>query len=134
MPYFRLFYHFVWTTKQRLPLINDKNREPIYAAIRTKTTQLNGTIHALNGMADHVHLVVSLPPTIAPSSFVGQIKGISSHLASHLNADDDPFAWQDEYGVLSVSESHLPSVVSYVDMQQQHHASQKLNAKLEPNW
>jgi hypothetical protein len=48
MPYHRLFYQFVWTTKHRLPLIGPANQESIYAAIRAKAEELNGIVHALN--------------------------------------------------------------------------------------
>jgi putative transposase len=131
MPLYRLFYHFVWTTKQRIPLITVANQAVIFAAIRAKTEELNGIVYALNGMPDHVHLVVSLPPVIALADFMRLIKGSSSHLASHLPDVQDPFAWQAEYGVLSISESHLPTIVHYVERQPQHHADQTLDQRLE---
>jgi len=129
MPYSRLFYHFIWATKNRLPLITDENQPSIYAAIRAKATDLGGISHALNGLSDHVHLVVTVPPKISLAEFIGQVKGNSSHLAGRLN--NEPFAWQAEYGVLSVSESHLSVVVKYVVEQQQRHAQNKLNEQLE---
>ena len=129
MPYSRLFYHVVWATAQRLPLITEANREPIYAAIRAKGTALGGITHALNGPADHVHLVVTVPPKIALAEFIGQVKGSSSHLAGRL--DGQAFAWQAEYGVLSISEAGLPRVVQYVLEQQQRHAGNRLDARLE---
>jgi putative transposase len=131
MPYYRLFYHFVWTTKRRLLLINDINRGPIYAAISAKATGLNGIVHALNGMEDHMHLVVTVPPTTALGAFIGRIKGSSSYVASHLPDGDGAFSWQAEYGVLSVSESHLPMIIDYVNRQQEHHAAHTLNRTLE---
>lgn len=131
MPYCRLFYHFVWTTKARLPLITDDNREQLYAAIVAKVETLDGIVHALNGMAEHVHLVATVPPNVPLATFIGQIKGSSSHLASRLRPDLAAFAWQAEYGVVSVSESHLPAVVRYVSLQKQHHASSTLNKTLE---
>lgn len=130
MPYYRLFYHFVWTTKHRLPLITDHNREALYRAIMAKTKQLDGIPHALNGMEDHVHLVVTLPPTLALAEFIGQIKGSSSFVASR-QANGEAFGWQTEYGVLSVSESHLPYVIEYVKNQQTHHSQNSLDTKLE---
>ena len=129
MSYSSLYYHFIWGTKHRLPLITDVNREPVYAAIRATVTAMGSTTHALNGLSDHVHLVASVPPTIALADFIGQVKGSSSHLAAHLTAD--PFAWQSEYGVLTISESHLPTVVNYVVAQQQRHAANRLNQRLE---
>jgi putative transposase len=131
MPYSRLFYHFVWATKERLPFINTNNREPIYASIHEKVRQLKGTVHALNGTADHVHLVVTVPPNQPLALFIGQIKGNSSHLASRLGPTDGIFAWQSEDGVVSVSEIHLSIVVRYVQRQEHHHAEKTLNTTLE---
>jgi putative transposase len=131
MPYCRLFYHFVWATKERLSLITDTNREPIFAAIAAKVDELKGMVYALNGMPDHVHLVTTIPPHLPLATFIGQIKGSSSHLASRLGGDSTVFAWQAEYGVVSVSESHLPIVVRYVNFQQQHHSAHTLNRALE---
>ena len=64
MSYARLFYHIIWATKRREPLINDENRQAIYPCIVDKVVTLNGFVHALNGMPDHVHLVVTIPATI----------------------------------------------------------------------
>ncbi len=133
MPYFRLFYHFVWATHERLPLITAANREPIHKCIAAKAQELGGIVHALNSLPDHVHLVVTVPPKVALATFIGQVKGSSSHLASRLKerAHPEPFAWQAEYGVLSISERHLPVVVRYVQNQQKHHAERTLNTRLE---
>lgn len=131
MPYYRLFYHFIWATKNRLPLITDANREPILRAIAAKTKTLNGIVHALNGMEDHVHLVVTLPPTQPLDRFIAQIKGSASYVASRVEGATTEFHWQREYGVLTVSESHLPSVIEYVRLQQEHHAANTLKPKLE---
>ena len=133
MPRTRLFYHFVWGTKERLPLITDVNRQTIYGAISAKAKEMDGIVHALNGMSEHVHLVATVPPKLSLADFVGQVKGNSSHLATHLHTpfSDKTFAWQSEYGVTTVSESHLPVVVGYVVNQQKHHAENSLNDKLE---
>src|SRR5690349_10093569 len=111
MPYSRLFYHIVWTTKQRLPLITESNEAAIYGAIRKKVDDLKGMVHAADGMQDHVHLVVTLMPDVALSHIIGQLKGTSSYVANRLAGDTQLFAWQHEYGVLSISESHVPTIV-----------------------
>jgi putative transposase len=82
-------------------------------------------------MAAHIHIVATVPTSITLASFVGQVKGSSSHLAARLEDTGEEFAWQAEYGVISVSESHLPLVVYYVQNQQQHHADNHLNRTLE---
>ncbi|MCC7207324.1 MAG: IS200/IS605 family transposase [Anaerolineae bacterium] len=132
MTYFRLHYHFVWTTKDRLPLITEFNEEPIYKAIQAKTSELHGFVHAVNGTADHIHVVVTLPPSVRLCDYAGQVKGVSSHLASRLADCYEPFGWQREYGVLTLSESHLPTLIRYVEQQKQHHAMKTLDTRLEP--
>ena len=133
MPYARLFYHIVWTTKYRQPLINDANREAILKAIAAKIIALNGICHAVNAVSDHVHLVATIPAAIPLGTCIGQVKGNSSHLASRLpgNAANEPFKWQSGYAVLTVSESHLERVVQYVINQQRHHQEGSLHDRLE---
>jgi putative transposase len=70
MPYYRLYYHVIWTTKGRESSITQSNRSLIYNAISSKVDGLGGIVHALNGMEDHVHLVVTIPPKIAIGSFI----------------------------------------------------------------
>jgi putative transposase len=129
MSYSRLFYHFIWTTKQRLPLIDESNRSIIYEAIKKKVETVGGMVHTLNGMEDDIHLVASVPPTLALSKFIGEVKGVSSFVAA--KATSEPFGWQSEYGVLTVSESHLATVINYVKMQKEHHRANTLDARLE---
>ena len=76
MPYSRLYYHFVWTTKERRPFITEANRGPILKAIAAKVIQLNGICHAVNAVYDHVHLVATVPPSMALGIFIGQVKEI----------------------------------------------------------
>ena len=105
-------------------MISDTNREAIFGSIVAKTKKLGGVVLAINGMPDHVHVVATIPPGIALAKYVNEVKGASSHLANHLETSqsDHSFKWQDTYGVTSVSESHVPTVVRYVKNQQKHHA------------
>jgi putative transposase len=129
MPYWRLFYHFVWATHQRLPLILPEARSDLYSVIAAKCSELGGIVHAVGGVADHVHLVVSVPPKLALAGFIGQVKGSSSHFMTHERAQD--FAWQGEYGVVSCGERQLGYVARYVQDQPRHHADRTLIAELE---
>jgi putative transposase len=132
MSYYKLFYHFVWATYGRYPLLVSATREAVYGTIINKAAKLGAYVHALDGIEDHVHLVVTVPPTIALSHFIGQIKGALSRMANAMSKENhEQFAWQDEFGVLSFAERDLPAVVRYVQMQQQHHAAKTLNNRLE---
>ncbi len=131
MSYWRLYYHFVWTTKRRAPLIEPSFKAELYASIAAKTEGLGAILHALGGIEEHVHLAASVPPKIPLATFVGQVKGNSSHFVNHVIKPDFVFQWQAEYGVVSFGEKHLPFVVRYIHNQQQHHANNTTIARLE---
>lgn len=131
MPYWRLFYHFVWGTVRREALIASSFERFLYRAIVAKASKLGGIVHAIGGTADHVHLVVSIPPRVAPARFIGEVKGNSSHFVNHVIRPGYQFAWQNEYGVVSFSEHQLEHIVQYVRNQPVHHAQGKLSPLLE---
>jgi len=131
MPYWRLFYHFAWGTKHGEPLIAQEFEGTLHRAIAAKATELGTVTHAIGGICDHVHLVVSVPPKIALSTFVGQVKGNSSHFVNHEIRPGYAFYWQDEYGVVSFGERHLGWVVRCALNQAQHHAQGTMVARLE---
>lgn len=82
MPYWRLFYHVVWGTKNRLALIDPAWEKELHGYIRGKATALECIPHAIGGMPDHMHVVISIPPKLALATVIGQLKGASSH---HVN-------------------------------------------------
>jgi putative transposase len=131
MPYWRLFYHVVWATKGREPMIDDAAARVIERSIRTKSRDLGGIVHAFGWMPDHVHVAVSIPPNTAIGTFVGQLKGSSSHAANQDVSREASFSWQAEYGVKSFGERNLPDVVAYVQNQPERHAAQTTWDRLE---
>ena len=131
MSYWQLFYHCIWTTKNRQPFITPTIEPALFGFMQSKAIALGGTVFTLNGTADHVHLVVSIPPTQAISQFVGQIKGASSFQINRTNLLSEPFQWQEEYGVFSFDGKRLPNYVDYVEKQKAHHASHNLLPILE---
>jgi REP element-mobilizing transposase RayT len=95
------YYHVVWSTKNRAPVLTEANEPIIYDFIRDKARELGGIVFAINGMADHAHLVAAVPPRLAVATFIGQVKGASPAMYNKGRGGDQPhFAWQSEYGVL----------------------------------
>jgi putative transposase len=127
--YWRLFYHFVWSTKNRQPLIGAEFESSLHNVIAAKASKLGAIVHAVGGVEDHAHLAVSVPPSLALSDFISQVKGNSSHFVNHALAV--PFAWQAEYGVVTFGGKHLDLVVKYVKSQRQHHQDGTAQAFLE---
>jgi REP element-mobilizing transposase RayT len=96
----------------------------VQRAIAAKCHELSAEVVALGGTEDHVHLLTSLPATLAVAELVGKVKGTSSHLATHeVLRGGEFFTWQDAYGAVSVSPRHLPTVADYIARQREHHAA-----------
>jgi REP element-mobilizing transposase RayT len=75
----------------------------------------------VGGVADHVHIVTTLPRTLSQADLIEQIKKASSKWIKTLDARYLCFFWQRGYGAFSVSPSQLAAVLEYVDKQQEHH-------------
>ena len=131
MPYWKLYYHFIWSTKNRLPLIDPAFESELHRAIVAKVKTMDGFVHAVGGTEEHVHLAASVPPKVAPAKFIGDVKGNSSHYVNHIIKPDFEFYWQDEYGVLSFGEKNLPAIVKYIHNQKQRHAEGLLITAME---
>ena len=131
MPYWQLFYHIVWTTKNRLPLLTPEVEPVIYGFLRSKAIGLGATLFALNGVADHVHMVAAIPPRIAVAKFIGQVKAVASTKFNKSGLSDASFFWQEEYGVFSFDGKRLPNCIAYVERQKEHHAQKTTIAVLE---
>jgi putative transposase len=128
LPYWQLFYHFVWATFEREAFISPELEPRVYGLLRGKATALGATVYAVNGMPDHVHLVAAVPPNVSLASFVGQIKGACS---TRINKEGARFKWQDEYAAFSFDAKRLPPIVDYVDHQKLYHAGSGLIPALE---
>ena len=129
--YWRLFYHIAWGTKGRAPLIRGGFAAALHEQIASNAARLGAMVDAVGGVEDHVHLVVSMPPSIALSEFVRQLKGSSSHHVNHELAPSVVFAWQAGYGVISLDSKQLDRAVQYVKAQSDHHAQQSTIPVLE---
>ena len=121
MPYWRLYYHIVWPTVQREQMICPEIESKVHEAIKRKAEALQGEVFAIGGTEDHVHIAVSIPPTIAISKFVGELKGSSSFYINHLRDNPHNIDWQRGYGIVSFRKENLEQVVEYILRQREHH-------------
>ena len=132
--YAQLFYHFVWSTRHRAPLIDPEIERGLKAIFIAKAEELEIEIVETNGTQDHVHLLVESRPILAPADIAKHLKGSSSHFVNHVVLGQDrirSFYWQDGYGVVCVSPGAVRSVQSYIRNQKKHHASNQLIDDLE---
>ena len=131
MPFWRLYYHAVWATKYREPLILDAIIGPITEAIE-QTMGEKATFFAVGVMPDHIHVLAQIPPSLTVAEVIGRWKGASAHAANVASPQDmAKLIWQSEYGVLSVSQHGFEPVREYVLNQRERHAQRTLYAVME---
>ena len=107
--YSEINVHITWHTKESLPLLTD-NVEPLaHRYIKQKLVNTEGIfVHEIGGTETHVHLAVTVPPTVLISDLVGQLKGYSSHeVNQQLGLRDKTLQWQTGYGVVSFGTGEL---------------------------
>ena len=128
--YEEAYYHLVWATKMREPMIVPRMESLLYTYIRQKCREMKTFVHALGGMPDHIYLACSIPGHLAVSEFVKNIKGGSSHYISH-HSQNDSLRWQPGYGRLTFAKHDLRRVIAYVENQKAHHDIGSLSPKME---
>lgn len=131
MAYWRLHYHLVWSTIDRLPFIEAKLESQIYGTILTMANELGVKVHAIGNIEDHIHLAVSIPPRIAVADCVKHFKGASSRYVNQQADATEHFNWQEGYGALTFGDQAMADVVAYVRNQKDHHRQRSLRAPFE---
>ncbi|WP_324632648.1 IS200/IS605 family transposase [Phormidium sp. CCY1219] len=132
MSLWRIYYHLVWATKQRFPLITPEIEDELYPYIIGKSDALGCIVHAIGGIEDHIHIVASIPPNLSVAEFVKNIKGSSTYHLNHAGSGSlTRFGWQDGYGVFSLGGKQMDIAVNYVKNQKIHHLKNDLKPSLE---
>ncbi len=119
--YYRLLYHAVWSTRCREARLDEDLRPAMHRYLKGKIREYGGMPLAVGGVADHVHMVFSLPPHVPIAVAIGRIKGASSHWVNHVFRPGADFGWQNGYGAFSISNGDLSGACDYVVNQEEHH-------------
>jgi REP element-mobilizing transposase RayT len=119
--YTSLYYHVIFSTKNREPLLAVEVRERVWSYMAGIARANQMTPLKIGGVADHVHVLVSVPASLAIAKAVQLIKGGSSHWVRGSVPGLSGFAWQDGYGAFTVSESQIEAVRDYIRRQEEHH-------------
>jgi putative transposase len=124
MSYWRLFYHIIWATWMREPLLTREREKVFRSVLFEKAKKFQVIVHAVGNTEDHIHILVSIPPVTAIAKFIQEVKGASSYTINQLTVQDGQFKWQDSYGVFSLGEKSVETVKKYVLRQKEHHQEQ----------
>jgi REP element-mobilizing transposase RayT len=112
--------HLIFSTKNREPLLADKDlRQRAHAYLAAVSKGLQCSALVVGGVADHVHILCQLAKTQSISGVMEHLKASSSKWLKTQGIRS--FSWQRGYGAFSVSQSHVASVISYIEKQEEHH-------------
>ena len=119
--YTSLHYHVIFSTKNREPWLVPDIEQRIWRFIGGIARKHRMTALQVGGVEDHIHVLVTAPPTIAPFQIAQFLKGDSSKWIHEEFSTLRNFAWQDGYGAFTVSKSSIPEVIKYIQNQREHH-------------
>ena len=114
-----ILLHVIFSTQGRRPLIKADFRTDLFAYLGGIIRGMNGTALIINGVSDHVHMLVRIRPVDSPAKIARVVKANSSRWVREKW--NPGFGWQTGYGVFSVSESSVPAVTKYIAEQEEHH-------------
>ncbi|KKP24855.1 MAG: Transposase [candidate division TM6 bacterium GW2011_GWF2_28_16] len=117
--YSKLYYHVIWKTKNKQPIIMPEFKDDLYHYIGQIVKTKGWHLIAIGGIHDHIHILVQMEPQNTISDLVCKIKSNSSRLIKTQFMAD--FAWQEGYGVFSVDRHSIKRIKNYILNQEQHH-------------
>jgi REP element-mobilizing transposase RayT len=116
--YIANFVHCVFATKGRREIISVELQPKLFAYLAGIARNVGITLVAIGGTSNHVHLLISVPPTMALAEAVQKLKANSSRWMGEQGLS---FEWQKGYGAFSVSSSLVETVRAYIRNQEEHH-------------
>ena len=117
----QVYMQYVFAVKGRENLIKKTFEEELYKYIAGIVNGKEQKPLAINGMRDHIHVLVGLRPAMRISDLIRDIKNNSSNFINDKGWLKQKFSWQEGYGVFSYSESNYGKVIDYIKDQKKHH-------------
>ena len=121
MSFIKVYVHYVWSTKNRIPFLNENIRQDVFKHIRENAREKNIYIDFINGYTDHVHCLISLNDDLSIGKIAQLLKGESSHWINKNKLTKEKFAWQDEYLAIGICDDKIDIVRDYIANQGEHH-------------
>jgi REP element-mobilizing transposase RayT len=128
--YLSLHYHLVFSTKDREPIIDKIWRKQLHKYLAGTAEGLGARCEIVGGIADHVHVLVTLRATHTLADFMRDLKRASSNWV-HNDMSLPDFAWQEGYAAFTVSASAIDEVRRYIENQEEHHREKSFREELK---
>ena len=119
--YTQIHIQAVFVVQNRDCVIQKSWKDELYKYITGIIQNHNHKVLAINGMPDHVHVLIGMRPTQSLSELMQDIKGGSSNWINQKGFVKGKFSWQEGYGAFSYSKSHVDAVIEYINKQEKHH-------------
>jgi putative transposase len=113
--------HVVFSTKERRRLITPDLQQRLWPYLGGIARENKMKALCAGGVEDHVHILLSLPSTLAVSKAVQLLKGNSSKWIHETFPGQRDFSWQEGYGAFSVGISGIDDTIKYIQSQPEHH-------------
>ena len=131
MSWSRIWVHLVFTTKNRDQILRENIRQNLFDHIKENAKAKEIYIDSIGGYSDHCHCLISLGKDQNISKIAQLLKGESSLWVNKQKIFNYHFSWQNDYWAMSVSESGIDKVRSYILNQEQHHKKKTLNDEID---
>jgi putative transposase len=115
----RIFFHIVWTTRVRAPLIDGNGARFLCATLRTIAKEHRSHILELGMVSTHVHMLVRSEPLADVVKMITRMKGVTSRVAKRDSIC--PLSWADGYDIESVSPADEQKIRHYLRAQPYRH-------------
>ena len=118
----KVLVHIIFSTKHRYPFLSDKEiRSEMHAYLGGTSKELECPVLRVGGVSDHVHILCSLSRNMSIADLLRELKRSSSKWVKTKGKMLEKFAWQNGYGIFSVSESQVERVITFIKNQEAHH-------------
>ena len=117
----RSYHHVVFSTKKRQPFLSPKIRPAVWTHMHGIAKENGFEIVEINGVADHVHILIAMPTTMRVAQAVQFIKGGSSYWIRRTYPLLNTFRWQEGYGSFTIGQSQVERTVEYIRSQEERH-------------
>ena len=119
----QIYIQTVFAVNGRLSLIHSEFKEELYRYIAGIVRNQGQKLISINGMPDHVHILIGLKPAMALADLVREVKADSTNFINKNKWVHGRFSWQEGYGAFSYGHSQLDTIIRYIQNQEQHHKS-----------
>jgi putative transposase len=117
----QIYIQYVFAVQGRQNMIKASFAEEVYKYIAGIVEGKGQKSLAVNGMPDHIHILVGLKPAMRISDLIRDVKNNSTNFINDKGFLKQKFSWQEGYGVFSYSQSNFGNVIDYIKNQRQHH-------------